>query len=66
MTILSRHALLAVTGLMLQARYYQTHFEGRLTDSGIVGMQDPVNSTFGLVGVAPEAEIGMYREFFSA
>lgn len=30
---------------------------------GIIGMQDLPNSTFGLVGVAPEAEIGMYRVF---
>jgi hypothetical protein len=26
-------------------------------------MQDPANSTFGLVGVAPEAELGAYRVF---
>lgn len=31
--------------------------------SGIIGMQDPAGSTFGLVGVAPEADIGMYRVF---
>ncbi|KAH8879144.1 subtilisin-like protein, partial [Thozetella sp. PMI_491] len=31
--------------------------------SGIVGMQDPENFGFGMVGVAPEATIGMYRVF---
>ncbi|KAI9048878.1 hypothetical protein LZ554_006732 [Drepanopeziza brunnea f. sp. 'monogermtubi'] len=31
--------------------------------AGIIGMQDPANSTFGLVGVAPEAELGAYRVF---
>ncbi|ROW05714.1 hypothetical protein VMCG_05172 [Cytospora schulzeri] len=31
--------------------------------SGIVGMQDPDDVGFGLVGVAPEAEIYMYRVF---
>ncbi|KUI68302.1 Minor extracellular protease vpr [Cytospora mali] len=31
--------------------------------SGIIGMQDPDNIGFGLVGVAPEAEIYMYRVF---
>lgn len=31
--------------------------------SGIVGMQDPDDMGFGLVGVAPEAEIYMYRVF---
>lgn len=31
--------------------------------SGIVGMQDPDGVGFGLVGVAPEAEIYMYRVF---
>jgi subtilisin family serine protease len=30
--------------------------------AGIIGMQDLANSTFGLVGVAPEADIGMYRK----
>lgn len=31
--------------------------------SGIVGMQDPADAPFGLVGVAPEATLGMYRVF---
>ncbi|EFX03716.1 subtilisin-like protease [Grosmannia clavigera kw1407] len=31
--------------------------------SGIIGMEDPAGSTFGLVGVAPEATLGMYRIF---
>lgn len=31
--------------------------------TGIIGMQDPFGSTFGLVGVAPEATLGMYRIF---
>lgn len=31
--------------------------------SGIIGMQDPEDVGFGLVGVAPEAEIYMYRVF---
>jgi len=31
--------------------------------AGIVGMEDPEDSGFGLVGVAPEASIYMYRIF---
>ena len=31
--------------------------------TGIVGMEDQPGSTFGLVGVAPEATLGMYRIF---
>ncbi|EPE07156.1 subtilisin-like protease [Ophiostoma piceae UAMH 11346] len=31
--------------------------------TGIIGMQDLPGSTFGLVGVAPEATLGMYRVF---
>lgn len=30
--------------------------------TGIIGMQDLPDSPFGLVGVAPEADIGMYRK----
>ncbi|KAM0256042.1 hypothetical protein ACHAQJ_005241 [Trichoderma viride] len=31
--------------------------------SGIIGMEDPKDEGFGLVGVAPDAELGMYRVF---
>ncbi|KAH7360268.1 subtilisin-like protease [Rhexocercosporidium sp. MPI-PUGE-AT-0058] len=31
--------------------------------AGTIGMQDPASSPFGLVGVAPEADLGMYRVF---
>ncbi|PVH84726.1 subtilisin-like protease [Cadophora sp. DSE1049] len=31
--------------------------------AGTIGMQDPESSPFGLVGVAPEADLGMYRVF---
>lgn len=38
-------------------------FEQFVTILGIIGMQDGSFSPFGLVGVAPEATIGMYRIF---
>jgi subtilisin family serine protease len=39
------------------------YVSGSLTWLGIIGMQDPEGTGFGLVGVAPEAEIYMYRVF---
>jgi subtilisin family serine protease len=35
----------------------------RLIPPGIIGMQDPTTSGFGLLGVAPEASIYAYRVF---
>jgi hypothetical protein len=48
--------------MLLVSGCLRTGGSSMLTYLGIVGMQDPPNSTFGLVGVAPEADIGMYRK----